>query len=310
MNDSLTQSGLIDDLAAGYQLQDQPLIGRIVRLGPAIDEVLTRHDYPEAVAGLLGEICVLASLVGSSLKFQGRLIVQAQGQGGPVRFVTADYDASGDLRGYAGFDQEAVQALEAETPRPNADQLLGGGVLILTLDQGADFERQQGVVSLEGESLSDAAERYFAQSEQIPTRVRLGVGRVFDGQGERWRAGGLSLQTLAGDAARGETAHAFEHGEALFNTLGVDELVDPTVPADRLLYRLFHEDGVRMNTPTVIRARCRCSHERVMGMLKSFPQDEVEAMRRDDGMVEVRCEYCSRDYRIAPDAVQSSRSSE
>ena len=181
----------LDDLAAPFQIDGEPVRGRLARLGPAIDEILTRHDYPEPVANLLGETCALAVLVGSSLKFEGRLIVQAQGKG-PVSYVVADYDTAGALRGYCQHDAERLAALgdgRGGFAGLGARALLGDGVFIMTIDQGPDMERYQGVTPIEGETLALSAERYFAQSEQTPTRVRLAVGQANDGSdGPTWRS--------------------------------------------------------------------------------------------------------------------------
>ncbi len=248
-----------DDLVATFQIEDQPVRGRITRLGPAFDEVLTRHAYPEAVANLLGEACALAALVGSSLKFDGRLIVQAQGSG-PVAYVVADYDTGGALRGYCRFDAERVAKASEGFVRP-------------------------------------------AQSEQIPTRVRLAVGQADVGEGFHWRAGGLLIQNIAEDATRGETREAWTRAQAFFETLGEDELLDPALSSERLLFRLFHEDGVRLLPATPLNGFCRCSHERIVEMLQTFPPEERAQMVEPDGQIHVTCEYCSRVYALAPAAV-------
>ena len=177
----------LDDLAAPFQIDHEPVRGRLVRMGASVDEILTRHDYPPPVANLLGETCALAALVGSSLKFEGRLIVQAQGDG-PVSYVVADYDTEGALRGYCRFDAERLAAIDDGSRALGARTLLGAGVFIMTVDQGADTERYQGVTPIEGETLAFCAERYFAQSEQTPTRVRLAVGQADAGAGPKWRA--------------------------------------------------------------------------------------------------------------------------
>ncbi len=286
-------------MIAVFQIEGWPVRGRIARLSEVVDDILRRHAYPEPVANLLGEACVLASLVGSSLKFKGRLIVQAQGDG-PVAYVVADYDTEGLLRGYCKFDPERVAALQGGFSRPGAGALLGQGVFIMTVDQGSDMDRYQGVTPIEGETLALCAERYFAQSEQTPTRVRLAVAQLQTGEGFSWRAGGMLLQNVAEDDARAPTAEVWERAQALFETLGEDELVDPTVPPQTLLWRLFHEDGVRLFQPTRLKAFCRCSQERIMAVLKSFPQAERAEMVEDDGHIRVTCEYCSRTYEIAP----------
>lgn len=291
-----------DDLVAAFQIENQPVRGRIVRLGAAVDEILTRHAYPDAVANLLGEACALASVVGASLKFDGRLIVQAQGDG-PVRYVVVDYDTEGSMRGYCRYDAERVAEVSSGFARPGARTLLGQGVFIMTVDQGPDMDRYQGVTAIEGETLALCAEQYFAQSEQTPTRVRLAVGQVDTGEGATWRAGGLFIQNIAEDDARGSTEEAWITAQALFETVGEDELVDPTINGQTLLWRLFHEDGVRMFEPKPLKAFCRCSEERIMSVLKSFPEEDRAGMVEDDGQIRVTCEYCSRVYELTPEAV-------
>jgi molecular chaperone Hsp33 len=291
-----------DDLVAAFQIEGQPVRGRIVRLGEAVDDILKRHEYPEPVANLLGETCALAALVGSALKFEGRMIVQAQGDG-PVKYVVVDYDTSGGLRGYCRFDAERVAAASQGFVRPGAKTLLGEGVFIMTIDPIGAKDRYQGVTPIEGETLALCAEQYFAQSEQVPTRVRLAVGQLTDERGQHWRAGGVMIQNVAEDEARGPTREAWENAEIMFSTLAEDELVDPLVPPETLLYRLFHEDGVRMFEPRPLRAFCRCSEEGVRGMLRSFPPEERTDMVEPDGQIHVTCEYCSRRYGVEPESL-------
>jgi molecular chaperone Hsp33 len=293
-----------DDLVGAFQIEGEPVRGRVARLGPAIHEILTGHAYPEAVANLLGEACALAALVGSNLKFDGRLILQAQGSG-PVRYVVADYDTSGGLRGYCRYDEAEVAKACEGFVRPGARSLLGDGIFIMTVDQGADMERYQGVTAIEGETLALCAEQYFAQSEQTPTRVRLAVGQADQGQGPQWRAGGVLIQLIAEDDARGSTEEAWSRTQILFETLGEDELIDPSLPANTLLWRLFHEDGVRVFDPMPLRAFCRCSQQRIETVLKSFPAAERAEMVEDDGQIHVTCEYCSRVYAVAPQALET-----
>jgi molecular chaperone Hsp33 len=288
-----------DDIVAPFQIEREAVRGRVVRLGPAIDQIISGHAYPGPVADLLGEACALAALVGSSLKFEGRLIVQAQGDG-PVRYVVADYDTSGALRGYCRFDADEVARASAGFTRPGAKTLLGGGVFIMTVDQGPDMDRYQGVTAIEGETLALCAEQYFAQSEQTPTRVRLAVGQADIGEGPHWRAGGMLIQNIAADEARGSTEEAWIRTQAFFETIGEDELLDPTISAETLLFRLFHEDGVRVFEPKALQAFCRCSRDRIETVLKSFGADERADMVEDDGQIRVTCEYCSRVYAIDP----------
>ena len=293
-----------DNLAAAFQIEGWPVRGRLVRLGEAVDKILSAHDYPEPVAALLGEACVLAAIVGSALKFEGRLIVQAQGDG-PVRYVVADYDTDGTLRGFCRFDPEEVAKASEGFARPGAQTLLGKGVFIMTLDRGEDFERTQGITPIEGESLSLCAEHYFTQSEQVPTKVRLAVGQVTTEAGTSWRAGGAMIQVIAGDEARGSTEEVWDRTRALFNTLGDDELIDPTISAETLLFRLFHEDGVRLEGAKALSAVCRCSKERLVAVMQSFPPEDRAEMVEDDGMIHATCEYCSTVYKIEPSEIAS-----
>jgi len=294
-----------DDLVGAFQIEGEPVRGRVARLGPSVDEILRAHDYPDAVANLLGEACALASLVGSNLKFDGRLIVEARGSG-PVRYVVADYDTSGGLRGYCRFDPDEVAAASEGFVRPGARSLLGDGIFLMTVDQGPDMDRYQGVTAIEGETLALCAEQYFAQSEQTPTRVRLAVGQADNGAGMKWRAGGVLIQNIAEDDARGSTAEAWNRTQALFETLGEDELIDSLLSSNHLLFRLFHEDGVRVFGSTPLRAFCRCSQDRIETVLKSFPAADREDMVEPDGKIHVTCEYCSRVYAVEPEKLEQA----
>ncbi len=294
----MSELQISDDLVRAFQIEGEPVRGRIARLGPAIDTILRGHDYPEPVANLLGEACALAALVGSNLKFEGRLIVEARG-GGPVRYVVADYDTSGGLRGYCRFEADEVEAVSNGFVRPGAKSLLGDGVFMMTVDQGPEMDRYQGMTAIEGETLALCAEQYFAQSEQTPTRVRLAVSQANGAS----RAGGVLIQYIADDDARGSTEDAWRRTQAFFETIGEDELVDPDLTSNELLFRLFHEDGVRVFDPRMLAAVCRCSQERIESVLKSFEAAERADMVEPDGKIHVTCEFCSRLYAVAPGAL-------
>jgi molecular chaperone Hsp33 len=294
----MSEPSLPDDVVGAFQIDGEPVRGRIARLGPAIDAILSAHDYPEAVANLLGEACATAALVGSNLKFDGRLVVEARG-GGPVAYLVADYDTTGGLRGFCRFDADKVAEASKGFVRPGAKSLLGEGVFMMTIDQGADMDRYQGVTDIQGETLALCAEQYFAQSEQTPTRLRLAVGRSEAG----WRAGGLLIQHIAEDDARGSTEEAWRRTQLLFETTGEDELVDLELSSNQLLFRLFHEDGVRVFDPKALHAFCRCNLQRIETVLKSFDAEERADMVEPDGKIHVTCEYCSKVYAIAPETL-------
>jgi molecular chaperone Hsp33 len=305
-----------DDIVLPFTLDTLDSRGRVVRLGDALDSILTRHNYPAPVARLLGEAVALAALIGSSLKFEGRFILQTQTDG-PVNLIVVDLDAPDGLRGYARFDHDAlVKAAERGETKPG--QLLGKGHLAMTVDQGSHMDRYQGIVALEGGSLEDVAHTYFQQSEQIPTLVRLAVAE-HSKKGDRkphWRAGGVLVQHLPphgqsmmpdlpgdGDFNNPDTADPdfkesdkWAETKAHLATVGDDELADPDLSAERLLFRLYHETGVRVFPAMPLEERCTCSAERIEAMLRhNFSAEEREEMVVD-GEIEVVCEFCSADY--------------
>lgn len=293
-----------DDRVTPFAVEALDLRGRLVRLGPTVDAILGHYDYPPQVARLLGEAIALAALLGSILESHGRFQLQTRSDG-PVDMLVVDYDAPGKLRGFARYD--AARLGEIDDPAPAA--LFGRGHLALTIEREEDAARYQGVVPLEGESLADAAHVYFSQSEQIPSFVRLAVGEVVTSQGRSWRAGGLLLQYLpvsgarprdlpAGDAPESdapveEEDDAWLEGQALAGTLEDHELVDPALSGERLLYRLFHERGVKVFSERPLEEFCRCSSERVERLLKSFSHTERAEMVGDDGRIGVTCEFCA-----------------
>src|SRR5436190_981758 len=308
-----------DDTILPFKVETLDLRGRVVRFGPAIDTILSRHRYPAPVAKLLGEAIVLTVLLGSALKFEGRFILQTQSDG-PVRMLVVDFTTPGKVRACANFDAERVAgAVASGTADPGA--LLGRGHLAMTIDQGPDMSRYQGMVALEGGSLEDAAHEYFLRSEQIPTRVRLAVGEEWrggEGPRHRWRAGGMLLQFLPkaperarqadlhpGDAPEGSVTHtvaeddAWIEGQSLISTVEDIELIDPDLSGERLLYPLFHQRGVRVCQPLRLRAQCSCSRDAVSAMLRSFaPKERADMVK--DGKVVVTCEFCSSVYQFTP----------
>jgi molecular chaperone Hsp33 len=309
-----------DDSVMPFAVARLDLRGRVVRLGPAVDRILESHAYPLPIAKLLGEAVVLTVMLGSALKIDGRFILQTQSDG-PVRMLVVDFTAPGKVRACARFDKDRIETAIA-SGKTDAGALLGHGHLAMTIDQGADTSRYQGLVALEGGSLEDAAHEYFLRSEQIPTRVRLAVAEELraaeGGPSHRWRAGGIMLQFLPkaperarvsdldpGDAPEGvevpevEEDDAWIEGQALISTVEDLELIDPALSSERLVYRLFHEAGVRVFKPADVQAECSCSRETVEAMLKSFSQDDRDHMV-EDGRISVTCEFCSENYVFAP----------
>ena len=318
-----------DDAVRPFEVAAIDVRGRVIQMGPVIDAILARHAYPTSVARLLAEATVLAVLLGSSLKFEGRFVLQTRTDG-PVDMLVVDYSTGGGIRAYARFDDVAVAAAAAAgAAGPGA--LLGHGTLAMTIDQGGHMNRYQGVVPLEGQSLEEVAHTYFRQSEQIPTRVRLAAAEIHVREGERmhhrWRAGGLLVQFLpqapermrqadlpAGDhPAEAATPiefiedDAWTEAQSLIGTVQDDELTDPMVPVEALLFRLFHERGVRVYRAAEIRDECSCSRERVAGLLSTFSAAEI-AESTEAGAISVTCEFCGTKYSFDPaDFAQSTQ---
>lgn len=311
-----------DDRALPYQVEGLDVRGRVVTLGPSLDAILQRHDFPGPVKRLVGEAAVLASLLATSLKGIGRFILQTQTDG-PVSMIVVDVRTPGQIRATASFNQTAVAEATAEG-RADPAVLLGRGTLAMTVEQGHTQQRYQGYVPLDEESLEAAAHTYFRQSEQIPTRIRLAVAEMYDrdeqGAGRRsWRAGGIIGQFLpdsqerirhrdlpAGDVPEGaepaeepEDDDAWVEAQALIDTVEDHELTDPAIAAERLLYRLFHERGVRVFEPISLEENCSCSRERIVEVLSELKPEEI-AEAAVSGSIEVRCEFCGTQYRFDP----------
>jgi molecular chaperone Hsp33 len=303
-----------------FHLPDRPVRGRLVRLGPLADALLTRHDNHPAVVGLTGQALALAAGLSSALKYRGSFSLQAKGDG-PVSMLLADCTQAGALRGYARADARALQAVLAQSPQPSAADLLGGGYLAFTVDQGDDTERYQGIVSLEGDTLADMALHYFETSEQVQYAVQLAAGPTPDG----WRAAALILERVAGeggvdaeiDVAGGDQAGADKAGadkeggdEAwrtatiLAATLSDAELLDDGIAPDALIWRLFGAEGVVLGQARALAYGCRCSRAKLFGILQSFPADDLDDMVVD-GAIVMTCEFCRHDFAFARDEVQS-----
>lgn len=289
------------DRAIGFTIPAQNARGRVVRLGAVLDQILAAHAYPPAIEALLAEALTLTALVGSTLKdVDGQLTLQTQSEQGVVRLLVCDY-RGGELRGYVQFDAERLADAPSE---PALFALFGQAYLAITFDMATSGERYQGIVPLDGESLADAVQSYFAQSEQIATQVRIGFGK----QGDRCIAGGLLLQHLPHGEEGRERLHTrldhpeWEHVAALGATMSTDELTDPALSLETLIWRLFNEEEeVRVLASTPIVRGCRCSAEHIRSVLMKFPADERVAMADPDGVIGVDCAFCSKVFPVRAD---------
>jgi len=310
-----------DDLALPFRAEASGVMGRLVRLGSAADEILTRHAYPEPVTRVLGAALALASMLGAALQTDAKIILQTKTDG-PLDLLVASCESPGRLRGYANFDKVALAA----QPDLSERELLGTGHLALTIDPGGEHDRHQGIVELKDQTLDAAALTYFRQSVQLPTFIRLAVAKHFSaggpqGRGWHWRVGGLMIQHLSpeggsgpptrdilkGDGTGREDDDDWERTRILAATVEDHELLDPTLPPERLLIRLFNEEGVRAYNATPLVAKCNCSRERLAGILSRFEPSDIAEMVESDGQIKARCEFCSTHYRYAPEELIAAK---
>ena len=301
----------LPDFVLPFEVKPLGIRGRVVRLGNVIDDILSRHDYPPSVSALLAQGVALTALLGSAMKFDGKFILQTKTDG-PVSMLVADYVAPNGVRGTARFAKE--QTLQGLSEK----EMLGAGYLAMTVDQGANMERYQGIVPLGDNTLAEAAHTYFMQSEQIPTRLRLAAGPLSlkGDKAAHWRAGAILIQHLpreggmspiqhsSGDVPEGYDDTVTEHDDwvkakLLLDTVEDHELLDPTISAEELLYRLYHEDGVTVYPAAQLARHCTCSAAAVESMLKNFTAEERAGMVQD-GEIAVTCEFCSTRYTFNP----------
>lgn len=285
-----------DDHVQPFLLEVSGIRGRLLRLGPLVQAILARHAYPEPVARLLGEMLALTGAMASLMKFEGVFTVQIKGDG-PVGLMVADVTDAGDLRGYAAFDKDRLDALEGANP-PAFEALVGKGYFAFTLDRGAEHDRYQGIVELRGEGLADCLQHYFLQSDQVQSGIVLAADRVAG----QWRAGALILQRVPDEGGQPfpgggdpEEEEAWRRAMILQVTCSDKELLDPALPNNDLLYRLFHEEGVRVFTARPLTGACRCSRKKLEGVLKVMEPADLEALKVE-GRIAATCEFCSRAY--------------
>lgn len=293
-----------------FFLPRRPVRGRLVRLGPLADALLTRHDNHPAVTRLAGQALALAAALSTALKFQGSFSIQAKGDGA-VPMLLADCTDTGDLRGYARARPEALAATLERDPDPTAEALLGGGYLAFTVDQGSAENRHQGIVAIEGSTLAEMALHYFATSEQLRCQVHLACEKTAQG----WRAGALILEKIAGaggiDPEMDSQAQeeSWRTATILASTLTDAELLDEDLPGERLLYRLFHSEGVAVDRARTLSYGCRCSRARLAGILEGFSTDDLDHMAIDGDIV-MTCEFCNHDFRFPRRDVQGATASD
>ncbi len=272
--------------------------GRFVRLGPVADTVLGRYDYPPAVAHLIGELLLVAAMLGSNLKHQGIFTIQIRGEG-LIKLLVVDAAFGGQLRGFAEVTDENREAILALGPKPTPRQLFGDNAYFaITLDPGAGMQRYQGVVGLEGETITQALTHYFTHSQQVDVLFKLALTR----QDNSWIAGGLMVERLppeGGEIASGEAEDGWRYASAIAQTVKPEELTDPMLDAPALLYRLYHEEGVWVEDAQILSTGCRCSRPRIEELLMSMPPTDRADMVVD-GAASVHCQFCNTTEKFTP----------
>ncbi len=306
--DGTEQSGLVDDnVVQPFRLEKTNVRGRMVRLGNVLSDIMRQHDYPPPVSTLLSEVLTLCLLLSSMLKYEGLFSLQVSGDG-PIRTLVADVTSRGDVRAYAGFDEAAVKKAAKRKQGEGYYHLLGKGYMAFTVDQAdrpSHESRYQGIVELTGSSIVEAVQHYLTQSEQIKTSFHVAVHP----QDNYWRAGGIMIQQMpseeAGTAPDAEVSiEDWTRAAMLLSTVNEGEILSPVLSSADVLYRLFHEEGVRVYSPTHIHFKCRCTRERVINVLRTIPQHELEEVCEKEGKVEIKCEFCSEVYEFSPEQVQ------
>ncbi len=286
--------GLQADQVQPFLIEASGIRGRLLRLEGVCGRILARHAYPEAVGRLLAEMLALCGALASLIKYDGVFTLQASGDG-PLRMMVVDVTSAGEMRGYAGFDEAQVDALIAEGGgQPTVPQLFGKGHLAFTVDQGSYSERYQGIVALDGATLAECLQHYFMQSEQLQSGIVLAAGQ----RGPHWVSAALVLQRLPEEAVHAiEDEDDWRRAMVLQASCTEDELLDDRLSFHDLLFRLFHEEGVRVFDARPLTDGCRCSREKLEKVLRTMPRAEIEDLKVD-GAVEVTCEFCTTRYRF------------
>lgn len=293
-----------DDIVLPFQLESSHLRGRCVRVNDMLDHILIPHEYPAPIAHMTAEIVVLGMLLSSMLKYEGIFTLQIQGDG-PVSLLMTDVTTAGDVRACANFDLEKIKAANPQTVM----DYLGSGYMAFTVDQGPETERYQGIVKLEGESLIESVQHYLMQSEQIASGIRMAVSRQDDGH---WRGGAIMLQQMPLPSGSGPVVEPSNVSEddwrrsmIFLQSCTDEELLSKTLTPDELLFRLFHEEGVRIFERGHVRKGCRCSPERLERILRMMPQTDLDDMVVE-GAITMNCHFCNRDFAFDPAAMRSN----
>lgn len=294
------------DFYQPFLIDESHVKGNFIRLGEAVDIILSRHQYPDSISQLLAEQVVLACMLSGNLGEGGALTMQAKGSGeGPVKFTVVDVKANGDMRGYAELTDDAdekLAALKKSGQEPRLQDLLGRqGYLAITMTPSANSQQYQGIVALDGEDLSAALTEYFTQSEQIHVSIKVAVGKIADKGKTKWYASGMMVQRMPEEGGKKgakvkqhEEQENWNRAKIFMNTVTNEELLNPMLAPQTLLIRLFNEDGVWVYEPKQLQVNCSCSRDRIEDVLSTFAVEDIEDMKSDDGVISVNCQFCNK----------------
>ncbi len=288
------------NIVQNFILNESSIRGRVVRFGSLLDDIINPHDLPEPIQRIMAEAITLSTILSSMLKYEGTFILQIQGDGA-LKMLVCDVNSEGDVRGYVNYNQEKYGELVATNDKPSITDMLGKGYLAFTVDQGKHAERYQGIVAIEGDSLEESVQHYFEQSEQVETVLRMAVNKDDDG----WHTGGIMIQRmpLSAEIVQNEVKDKEDEdwvrSSILLKTCKDNELLDEKLDEGTLLLRLFHEEGVIVLDTKVFKAKCKCSEERLLGVLATMPKDDISHIV-EDGKISMTCEFCKTIYAIVP----------
>jgi molecular chaperone Hsp33 len=297
------------DEVQSFSVENTNVRGRLVRLGKAYENILNNHDYPTQVAGLIGELTVMSISLADSLKYDGQFILQTQSSG-PINMMVANVTSGGTIRSYARYDAEKFNKTIKQNSVPH---LLGNGHIAFTVDQGADTERYQGITALEGSNLAKCAQNYFRQSEQIETAIILTANPV------KKKAAALMIQKMPvsniyanqpNTRSPEEDDESWRSAVVLMSSIETEELLDTNLKTNELLFRLYHESGVRLYNKKSLKFQCHCSSKKLAQILASFPEKEIEDMKTDEGLITSNCEFCGTDYKFDDKILKALRNNE
>lgn len=306
---AVNDNEVVENVSLPFFIEKDNVRGRFVRLASTCNKIIKGHNYPVSVSKLLSEILAVTTLLGTTLKAEGMVTLQVQGDG-PVSFIVSDLTHSGHLRGYANI--KAGMESKLSDPDTPISEILGNGYLVISIENDLSPERYQGIVRLEGKTIAESVTKYFEQSVQRDTSIQVFTAyKKFKKRKAAWYCGGIMLQRIPesskplhlvnefnADILHEEAVEGWRRANAFLDTVSGDELINPNIILNETLYRLFHEDDVRVFDAQKIIAKCRCSRKKVKFLLDNMSQEELDSLKENDDKIVAKCQFCSKEYRF------------